>query len=40
MMRSAESRWYSAYQAYNRAQNPTFKEYWLKVMNHFRKEFN
>lgn len=39
-MRDQYTRWYSAYQAYNRAQNPTFKEYWLKVMNHFRKEFN
>lgn len=39
-MRSPEARWYSAYQAYNRAQNPAFKEYWLGVMTHFRKEFN
>lgn len=39
-MRSAESRWYSAYQAWQRAENPAFKKYWQSVMDHFRKEFN
>ena len=39
-MRSAEHRWFSAYQAWKRAQNPAFKEYWAGVMEHFRKEFN
>lgn len=40
MMRTAYDRWFSAYQAYKRAQNPVFKEYWANVMAHFRKEFN
>lgn len=39
-MRSAEHRWFSAYQAWKRAQNPAFKEYWWNVMAHFKKEFN
>lgn len=39
-MRSAEARWFSAYQAWKRAQNPSFKEYWWNLMLHFRKEFN
>lgn len=39
-MRNQYTRWFSAYQAYNRAQNPVFKDYWLKVMQHFQKEFN
>ena len=29
---SPEYRWYSAYQAYNRARNPEFKALWLKIM--------
>jgi hypothetical protein len=37
---SAEYRWFSAYQAWKRAQNPEWKAYWLKVMNHLQKEFN
>ncbi len=40
MMRSAEQRWFSAYEAWERAQSPAFKQYWLGVMAHFRKEFN
>ncbi len=40
MMRSAEERWFSAYEANKRAKNPVFKEYWAGVMAHFRKEFN
>lgn len=40
MQQSAEYRWYNAYGAYNRAQNPAFKDYWFKVMQHLRKEFN
>lgn len=39
-MRSAEHRWFSAYQAWKRAQNPAFKEYWWNVMAHFKKEFS
>lgn len=39
-MRSAEDRWFSAYQAYNRAKNPAIKEYWLNVMDYFRAQFN
>jgi hypothetical protein len=39
-MRSAEQRWFSAYEAYKRAQNQQFKAYWLGVMDYFRKEFN
>jgi len=39
-MRNAEQRWYSAYKAWERAENPKFKAYWLGVMSHFRKEFN
>lgn len=39
-MRSIESRWFSAYLAWKAAKNPKFKEYWLGVMEHFRKEFN
>lgn len=39
-MRSAEHRWFNAYQAWKRAQNPQFKEYWAGVMAHFKKEFN
>lgn len=37
---SAEYRWFSAYQAWKRAQNPEFKEFWLGVMKHLQKEFN
>jgi len=37
---SPEYRWYNAYQAYNRAQNPEFKAFWLKVMQELRKGFN
>lgn len=33
------SRWYRAYTAYNRAQNPLFKAYWLSVMDHIKKDF-
>lgn len=39
-MRNQYTRWYSAYQAYQRAQNPAFKEYWLGVMDHLRAQFN
>lgn len=39
-MRSSEDRYFSAYQAYNRAQNPKWKAYWLSLMNHFKKDFN
>lgn len=39
-MRSAESRWFSAYQAYQRAQNPEWKAFWQGVMDHFRAKFN
>ena len=39
-MRNQYSRWYSAYQAYNRAQNPQWKEFWLGVMDHLRAQFN
>lgn len=37
---SSEYRWYNAYQAYRRAQNPAFKEFWFGVMKHLSKEFN
>lgn len=37
---SPEYRWYNAYQAYSRAKNPTFKEYWYGVMQHLSKQFN
>lgn len=33
------SRWYRAFQAYNRAQNPAFKAIWACVMNELYKEF-
>ena len=39
-MRSAESRWFSAYLAWKAARNPAFKEYWMNVMKELRKEFN
>lgn len=39
-MRNQYTRWYSAYQAYQRAKNPVFKEYWYGIMKHFQKEFN
>jgi len=39
-MRNAEQRWYSAYQAWKRAQNPKFKAYWAGVMSHFSKEMS
>lgn len=37
---SPEYRWYNAYQAYRRAQNPAFKEFWYGVMKHLSKQFN
>lgn len=37
---SAQYRWYNAYGAYNRAQNPEWKAFWLGVMQHLSKEFN
>lgn len=37
---SPEYRWYNAYQAYRRAQNPQWKEFWLSVMDHLRAQFN
>lgn len=37
---SPEYRWYNAYRAYNRAQNPAFKAFWLNVMQELRKDFN
>jgi hypothetical protein len=39
-MRSPEERWYSAYEAWKRAKNTAFKEYWAGIMDHFRKEFS
>lgn len=36
---SPEYKFFSAYEAYNRAKNPAFKQYWYKVMVHFWKEF-
>lgn len=39
-MRSVEDRWYSAYQAYNRARNSKWKEFWLNVMGELKKDFN
>lgn len=39
-MRSAEDRWFSAYEAHKRARNPKWKAFWQSVMDHFRKEFN
>ena len=37
---SPEYRWYNAYQAYNRAQNPDFKKFWYGIMKHLQKDFN
>lgn len=39
-MRYSYSRWNSAYQAYQRAENPEWKQFWLKVMKHFQRDFN
>lgn len=40
MNTSTEARWFRAYQAWKAARNPSFKNYWLSVMQHLRKEFN
>ena len=37
---SVEYRWYNAYQAYNRAQNPKFKAFWFKVMQYLQEDLN
>lgn len=36
---SPEYRYFNAYQAWKRASNPSFKEYWLGVMKHFSSQF-
>jgi len=33
------SRWYRAYIAHARAQNPQFKKIWQSVMDHLEKDF-
>lgn len=33
------SRWYRAFQAYNRAKSPAFQAIWLNVMNELQKGF-
>lgn len=33
------SRWYRAYSAYTRAQNPEFKNYWWGVMQKLQENF-
>ena len=39
-MKSAEERYFNAYQAWKAAKNPKFKEYWGKVMDQFKKSLN
>lgn len=33
-------RWFNAYTAWQNAKNPKFKEYWLRVMDELRANFN
>lgn len=40
MTRNSIDRWWSARTAYERAQNPEIKAFWLELMKHFSKDFN
>lgn len=37
---TSQYRWFMAYKAYRHAKNDKFKAYWLKVMEHFKKDFH